>query len=242
MLVDVACPVCQKNGAASVPDYLIDGAPSGVVAIQIFMKSNCQHSFVAYIDRTGGVRGYQLLDYAVEVGEAPGLTHDTGVPQSIRDVHNLLGIAALGHILAALSTEDQVFLVGEEKLANALVDFLRRILPDSVPSDLLHAVNKDGYMALKLDTSKSVAVDLESRAMIGTPFSAKETEWFVKPIAVALELPDPKAAESFLRKQYIEIWNRIHILRFLLERARQRQKENSGSQKATRKKRSTRKE
>lgn len=230
MLVDVACPVCHKNGSASVPDYLIDGAPSGVVAIQVFMKSNCQHSFVAYIDRTGGIRGYQLLDYAVEVGAMPELTAGASSPQTLRDVHSLLGIAAMGHILAALSIEDQVFLVGEDKLATPVAEFLRRILPDSVPSSLLQAVGKEDYLRLKPGSSKSVAVDLESRATLGTPFSAKETEWFVKPIAVALELPDAKAAESFLKSQYIEIWNRIRLLRYLLERAKQRPKDSKPPQ------------
>jgi hypothetical protein len=198
------------------------------------MKSNCQHSFVAYIDRNGGVRGYQLLDYAVEVGDTAGPTAAAGSPQSLKEVHGLLGIAALGHILAALSIEDQVFLVGNETLATAMVDFLTGIVPDSVPTDLLHAVSKEDYMALKFDASKSVAVDLGTRAMIGTPFSAKETEWFVRPIAVALELPDPKAAKTFLKRQYVEIWNRIHVLRHLLERAKQRQKGNAPPEKPSR--------
>jgi hypothetical protein len=191
------------------------------------MKSNCQHSFVAYIDRSGSVRGYQLLDYAAEVGDTTAPTVGAGSPESLKEVHGLLGIAAMGHILAALSIEDQVFLVGQESLANSVLTFLTRILPDSVPSGLMQAVNKEDYMTLKFDPTKSVAVDLGTRAMIGTPFSAKETEWFIKPIAVALELPDPKAAETFLRSQYIEIWNRIRILRHLLARAKQRQKEDS---------------
>jgi len=236
MLVDVDCPVCRVRGSTPVPDYLLDRTPSGVVAIQIFMKSNCQHSFVAYIDRTGGVRGYQLLDYVTEVGDTGGLAAGAGPPQPLKEVHGLLGIAAMGHILAALSVEDQVFLVGTKNLAAPVVNFLTRILPDSVPPDLLHAVSKEDYMTLKFDSSKSVAVDLETRAMIGTPFSPKETEWFVKPIAVALELLDPKAAETFLKRQYVEIWNRMSFLRHLLDRARQRQKETAPPPKPSRNK------
>jgi hypothetical protein len=72
------------------------------------------------------------------------------------------------------------------------------------------------------DQDSQVTIDLKSRAILGTPFTAKQTEWFCAPITKALEMSNPKEADIYLEQSYLQIWNRLSILRHLLTRAKQR--------------------
>ncbi len=228
MQIDVQCPVCKVNGSTTVPDYLLEKAKSGVVAVQVVMKEKCPHAFIAFVDQNGGIRGYQVLDYHVELETEKTPRSQAYRPETIQDIHEILGVAAIGHLLAALSTDTRVYLVGDLPTASSIADYFDRILPKSVPRTLLQPITKQDITSMMEDQSSQVTIDLESRAILGTPFSAKQTEWFCAPISKALEMLNPKEADIYLEQSYLQIWNRLNILRHLLTRAKQRgQGENS---------------
>ncbi len=68
---EIVCPICHKEKIISVPAQVFIQRRSGIIKVQIHEGSVCAHDFIAYVDRQGVTRGYELIDFKESVNESP---------------------------------------------------------------------------------------------------------------------------------------------------------------------------
>src|SRR4030042_7128400 len=73
----VVCPICQAQKFFEIPGYVLKQESAGIIKIQIHNPSVCEHDFVTFVDHTGKVRGYELIDYQLQFTSRTGKKHST---------------------------------------------------------------------------------------------------------------------------------------------------------------------
>ncbi len=67
MQVAIACPSCNTPSSIDVPAILVQKSTRGIVSINVPADSVCKHNFQFFLDRNGSVRGYQKIDFQLEL-------------------------------------------------------------------------------------------------------------------------------------------------------------------------------
>jgi hypothetical protein len=56
--------VCNAQKVIAIPDYVFQQKRAGgIIKIEIHAQGTCEHSFVAFVDQNGTVRGYECIDF-----------------------------------------------------------------------------------------------------------------------------------------------------------------------------------
>jgi hypothetical protein len=63
----ITCPSCQSSGTIDIPPDRLTKKATGLVTINVPQKLVCEHAFQAFADRNGMVRGYQTIDFKLEL-------------------------------------------------------------------------------------------------------------------------------------------------------------------------------
>ena len=67
MQVAIICPSCNTPSNIDVPETLVEKSTRGIVSINVPAESICKHNFQFFLDRKGSVRGYQRIDFQLDL-------------------------------------------------------------------------------------------------------------------------------------------------------------------------------
>jgi hypothetical protein len=163
--VAIQCPnpECKTNKTIQVPSYLFENKKVGLVKIQIHKGVCCDHQFVVFLDKKGGVKGYENIDFQLDLSQFANRT--IGTQFFLKDLLNQYQQTAVMNILHALIMKYPISaLVGEKDNTKAMNSLLISFLPDEwkkpfvvngiserdfkkakIEDDLV--VNPEGYLA-----------------------------------------------------------------------------------------------
>ncbi|OLS16215.1 MAG: hypothetical protein RBG13Loki_0126 [Promethearchaeota archaeon CR_4] len=65
--IPINCPACQLPGKIDIPPELFAKKGTGLVTVNVPKDFICEHAFQIFIDRNGKVRGYQNIDFQLEM-------------------------------------------------------------------------------------------------------------------------------------------------------------------------------
>lgn len=65
--IAINCPSCQEPGKVNIPPDLLTKKSTGLVTVNVPKDFICEHAFQIFIDRNGKVRGYQNVDFQLEM-------------------------------------------------------------------------------------------------------------------------------------------------------------------------------
>ena len=65
--VEIICPSCGVKGGIELPETLFKNIQKGLATVNVPVAAVCEHSFQVFIDRNGMVRGYQKVDFELEI-------------------------------------------------------------------------------------------------------------------------------------------------------------------------------
>jgi hypothetical protein len=67
MAIAITCPSCGNNGDFEIPVELFKNTSKGLAIVNVPAAFVCEHSFQIFIDRNGAIRGYQRVDFELEL-------------------------------------------------------------------------------------------------------------------------------------------------------------------------------
>lgn len=186
------CPICSKRAKVPVPTYIFERKKAGIIKIQIHAGIVCEHQFVAFIDQKFVARGYERIDFQLEIsprapgagetgaGAAEGVPAPAGgVPEvSIGDIVSKFGSFASTYLLHANIFNFPMYLVVSPTDAPNLGASLNRLLRQSIPSeieydDLVTQIDRKKFLKVKIINEEFLVLDTNG-IVLNSPWGEKK--------------------------------------------------------------------
>ena len=143
--VEIRCPSCEKRGNFEIPDDSMKGVARGLLAVSIPSLTLCEHTFIAYVDRSFEIRDYFMADFKVELPQTK-LSHEEKmkaerVPsRDIMDVDLIklnLHPMLISHVLKSIFSKKKVAIISDLEFLNKHIkNFVSYITKDSFDADI----------------------------------------------------------------------------------------------------------
>ncbi|MHA1731897.1 MAG: hypothetical protein ACTSU5_08130 [Promethearchaeota archaeon] len=178
----VVCPTCKKSAQVPVPTYIFDKKKSGIVKVQIHTGIVCEHQFVVYVDQNFMARGFEAIDFLLEVGTpvepSTGEGGSVGTELDLRDVVAKFGSFATTHIFRAFVFNYPVVLVKsptdapdlEDKINNLFVKFIPEELS---PEPLVEAIERNNFGKFKFGEDRHLVLDTDG-IVLNSPWGMRK--------------------------------------------------------------------
>lgn len=162
LIIEVICPIpsCGKTSTVKVPNYLFDNKKMGTLKIQVHQGICCEHEFIAFISKAGKVRGYELIDMAIDLSKVEK-SHESE-QLYLRDLLKKYGDYAISSCLHALLLAQPIFLLRtkyEESKASEITSLFNSFLPDKFrePMVMVSCILEMEYKKAKIEDSLVVS-------------------------------------------------------------------------------------
>ncbi len=170
--VNIICPSCGVQGGIELPTTLFSNIPKGLATVNVPAEAVCEHSFQVFIDRNGIVRGYQRVDFELELKQEIRNTVENALKELKRIEISLHGILSLLttdiflRILKCLLLRTPITIV----CSNAeLVDVLQAFFGDKFPEFAkCRFISELDYVSQNLDVP-GLVVDLNLKIVNQDP-------------------------------------------------------------------------
>ncbi len=180
--VNITCPKCHLDGRINVPTNIFGKTTKGLVTINVPRDFLCDHTFQIFIDVNGRVRGYQDVDFVIELTHQIKETisealEDQRQQISVQGLISLLGSDIFLRIVKNLLIKTPITLISHnEGLNKVLTAFFTQKLPHITNTifkqDIDYAQDQTWAFGLVIDLNyKMVVQDPEKlRFLIGEEF------------------------------------------------------------------------
>lgn len=138
--VHFICPHCNKSGYFMVPSSQIRGTDKGLTTIHVPENNICEHSFQAFVDKNGWVRGYETADFELkleDVQKAESVEY-LGDKNTLDLMRNLFGQENFFKLLRSTFNGFNVYCVTEnEYLQKHFSTFFNNLMGKHVPAVII---------------------------------------------------------------------------------------------------------
>jgi len=155
--VEIKCPVpeCNTTKTIKIPEYLFEKKQVGLIKIQIHEGICCQHKFIIFLDRKGGIKGYEQIDMQINLVDLANRT--IGQQVFLKDLLKMYGEYSVGSIIHSVIMKYPIILLrhtDEKNRAPEINKLLNDFLPDNFknPSATLSVEDKE-YKKAKIEDS-----------------------------------------------------------------------------------------
>ncbi len=170
--VNIVCPSCGVHGGIELPTTLFSNIPKGLATVNVPAAAVCEHAFQVFIDRNGAVRGYQRVDFELELKREIRSSVEDALKELKRIEISLHGILSLLtsdiflRILKCLLLKTPISII----CSNAdLVDVLKAFFGDKFPEfTKCTFIPEFDYVSQKLDVP-GLVVDLNLKMVNQDP-------------------------------------------------------------------------
>jgi len=219
MEILITCPSCGVNGDFEIPVELFKNTTKGLAIVNVPAEFVCEHSFQIFIDRHGAVRGYQRVDFELELKrEIRSSVEDVlreykRVEISVHGILSLLTSDIFLRILKNLLLKSSITVIcSNPDLVDVLKAFFMDKFPDFAKSKFIPEID---YASDKLDVD-GLVVDLNLKMVNQDPIKHKffiGLDW-VKEVWQHKDAVSQKISfTSFVNN----LFNHLDILRLFIE-------------------------
>ncbi len=223
--VQIVCPICNKMAKVPVPTYIFEKKKAGIIKIQIHPGIVCDHQFVAFIDQKFVARGYERIDFQLEISSpraAPTAVADAIPKIYISDVLQKFGSFATIYFIHAVVFNHPVYVVvsptDAPTLEKSLNELFMKIIPEEMdPQPLIKQMDRKEFLKIKIISEEFLVVDTNG-IILNSPWGEKKkmtSEEYVikKALSVDEEEDQPQAILVSVR----ELWQRAKVAAKILE-------------------------
>ena len=205
--IEVTCPQCQTKKTIEIPNYIFQNKQSGPIKIQINAGIFCDHEFVAFIDKSGKIMGYETFDVGFNLGEFSKSIDKEKL--FIPDILKIFGHICVLHTFHAILTLTPIILLRSESSPNYakdLTNLFNTLLPTDYKSEMIIVSNisEEKYKNAKI----SDVLVLSSLGVIAnTPWNQKTLKYETQILAEVLRILDPKMQLAILEGEFEIVLN-----------------------------------
>ncbi len=134
--INIECPSCGVRGGIELPAQLFDTISRGLATVNVPASAVCEHSFQVFIDRNGAVRGYQRVDFELELKQEirssvqDALKEYKRMEISLQGILSLLTTDIFLRILKSLLLKSPITIICSNP---DLLDILKAFFSDKFP-------------------------------------------------------------------------------------------------------------
>src|SRR4030042_371670 len=132
----VVCPICQAQKLIEIPEYVLKQENVDIIKIQIHNPSVCEHDFVTFVDQTGKVRGYELIDYQLQFTSRTKKEHTKADKLFLEDLLETLGNFATLNVFHAYLFKYKILIITGFTESPDYVDLLNGLFSRIFPPDV----------------------------------------------------------------------------------------------------------
>lgn len=224
-MVDIVCPICSSRSKVPVPSYIFEKKKAGIIKIQIHPGIVCNHQFVAFVDQKFVARGYERIDFELDISpRAPRPETMPELPQIfLTDVVSKFGTYATSFLMHAQVFNFPTFLVvsptDAPNLASSLNELFSSMMPDELEHDpLITQMDRKQYMKLKVISSEHLVLDTNG-IVFNSPWGEKKRMTFEEnALALAMKVDDEKLQAGRVRSEVTNLYRRAKFAYELLQK------------------------
>jgi hypothetical protein len=145
--VHFICPHCNKSGYFIVPFSQIRGTDKGLTTIYVPENNICEHSFQAFVDKNGWVRGYETADFELKLEniEKTESLEYLGDKSTLDLIRNLFGQELFYKLLRSAVNGIHIYCITEnEYLQKHFTTFLKTLFGQYSPQEIV-AISQSKY-------------------------------------------------------------------------------------------------
>lgn len=151
--VNIECPnpECKTQKTVKVPSYLFENKKVGLIKIQIHKGVCCDHQFVVFLDKKGGVKGYENIDIQIDLSSFAN--RSVGTQVFLKDLLNQYKQIATASMIHAIIIGTPIkILVRNEDNSKGINILLNSFLPDDKKQPfLIHSIPEKDFKKAKIE-------------------------------------------------------------------------------------------
>ncbi|MHA1732548.1 MAG: hypothetical protein ACTSU5_11425 [Promethearchaeota archaeon] len=207
-----------------VPTYIFEKKKAGIIKIQIHPGIVCEHQFVAFIDQKFVARGYERIDFQLEIAPraAPAPGEEVTPRVFLSDVVQKFGSFAATYLLHAVVFNYPVYVVvsptDAPTLEKSLNDLFVSMIPEEMdPEPLITQMDRKRFLKIKIINEEFFVVDTNG-IILNSPWGEKKKmtseEYLIKK---AMSIDEEELQAQAVRSGIRELWQRTKAAAEILE-------------------------
>jgi hypothetical protein len=202
----IVCPICQAQKCFVIPGYVLKQESVDIIKIQIHNPSVCEHDFVTFVDHTGKVRGYELMDYQLQFTSRIGKKPTTVDKLFLEDLLETLGNFATLSVFHAFLFNYRVMIITGfaeiPKYVDLLNDLFARVFPPDVPvNDLARVIDQKDFLTLNVTETEYLILDTTGLVTHSPWGDWKRFDFENDVVKEALEIIEAKSQAQLIQQQ-----------------------------------------
>src|SRR5271157_3159257 len=220
---EITCPVCNINTNIDIPEYIFQQNQIGLIKIQIRSGSVCPHDFIAFVDQTGTVRGYEHADFQIKFTARTEEDRKTTDNLFLEDLLETLGEFATVRLFHAFNFNYKVFILITPKDDPRFVDRLNKLFSNFFPADMQPRKSAEGidqkrFTALDINESNSLIMNT-SGIVANSPWGdQKKFDFETEVIKKALEIIDVTSQFLLVQQEIANLNEKAETVIVLLKK------------------------
>ncbi len=207
-IIEIQCPICQKNQTIKVPNSVFEEKKGGgTIKIQIHEGICCEHQFLSFFDSEGKNRGYETFDTTIDLTNY----QESKIEIFLRDVLKKFGDHTIYLMLHAILLDSSVIVLHDKYVAEDNVStkrlniFLNKCLPPKYQKPLLFTSMLDlDYYKTQIDT----ALVINTTGIVEVqPWDDIQLEYEKTVVKNALVILDPHLQPVILQEEFRQIFD-----------------------------------
>ncbi len=220
---NIICPICQAQKFIEIPGYVLKQESVDIIKIQIHNPSVCVHDFVAIVDQTGQVRGYELFDYQLQFTARTPEAHIKTGKLFLEDLLETLGNFATLNVFHAFLFNYGILIITGPNEAPAYVAqlnalFARIFPPELSVKNLARVIDQKEFMKFNVGETDDLVLDTTGLVTHSPWGDWKRFDFENEVIKKALEIIDAKSQARLIQQEIGKLQAWVEFLQANLEK------------------------